>query len=120
MEPQNNDQIITRLLGEQRAPDAKEALLANDSQVLITTSRVVSIRYRVYFLIMLVLVIVFGNYILLPAWDAFQSIRGELQSTNLKVNSFATNKLKMDADKTLISKMESQQATIVSCLNDRV
>lgn len=119
MEAQNNDQLITRLLWEQKAPDAKEVLLANDSQVLITTSRVVSIRYRVYFLIVLILGLLFGNYILLPARDTFQSTRADLQTINLEISNFDTNKLKMDADKALITKMEKQQDTIVTCLNSR-
>jgi Na+-transporting NADH:ubiquinone oxidoreductase subunit NqrF len=119
-EQQNNGQLIDRLLGEQKAPDAKERLATSDeSQVLITTSRVVGIRYRVYFLIALVLVIVFGNYILLPAWDLFQTTRAQLQTITLEVDGFATKKLQMDADKELIAKMEQQQNIIVSCLNDR-
>lgn len=72
----NNEQIIERLLGEQKAPNAKETMIAGtDDQILITTSRVVGIRYRVYFLVCLVLAVIFGNYILLPARDVFQTTR---------------------------------------------
>lgn len=117
METPNNDQIISNLLQGQQAP--AETLIAQDSQVMITTSRVVSIRYRIYFLIFLVAVLLFGNYVLLPAWDTFQTTRGESQTVALQVAGFATKKLQMDADKALIAKMESQQNIIVSCLNDR-
>jgi hypothetical protein len=92
---------------------------ADENQVMITTSRVVGIRYRVYFLIALVAVIVFGNYVLLPARDAFQATRTSAQTVNLEVAGFATKKLQMEADKALIGKMEAQQDLIVSCLNDR-
>lgn len=119
METPNNEQIISRLLGEQQATTPQQTLIADENQVQITTSRVVGIRYRVYFLIALVLVIIFGNYMLLPAWDAFQTTRGELQTVNLEVAGFATKKLQMDADKTLIATMEAQQDLIVSCLNER-
>ena len=119
METPNNEQIISRLLGEQQAATPQQTLIADENQVMITTSRVVGIRYRVYFLIALVAVIVFGNYVLLPARDAFQTTRGESQTVSLEVAGFATKKLQMDSDKALIAKMEAQQNLIVSCLNDR-
>lgn len=119
METPNNEQIISRLLGEQQAATPQQTLIADENQVQITTSRVVGIRYRVYFLIALVLVIIFGNYVLLPARDTFQTTRGESQTLALQVDGFTTKKLQMDADKTLIATMEAQQNLIVSCLNDR-
>lgn len=117
METANNEQIISRLLGEQQT---KPQQVSDQNQVMITTSRVVGIRYRVYFLVLLVAVLLFGNYLLLPAWDAFQLVRAEYQSISLQVDGFATKKLQMDADKDLIAKMEAQQNIIVSCLNERV
>lgn len=119
METPNNEQIISRLLGEQQAVTPQQTLIADENQVMITTSRVVGIRYRIYFLIALVAVVVFGNYVLLPARDTFQTTRGASQTVNLEVAGFATKKLQMESDKALISKMEAQQNLIVSCLNDR-
>lgn len=117
--PQNN-QIIDRLLGEQQQqkPAAIDSL-AEDNQILITTSRVVSIRYRVYFIILLLVLIIFGSNILLPAWDDYQDKKTEAVDIETQVSSFSTRKLQADADKTLIQKIESQQANIISCLNMR-
>lgn len=119
METANNEQIISRLLGEQQAATPQQILTADDNQVMITTTRVVDIRYRVYFLIALVAVVVFGNYVLLPARDTFQATTDESQTIALQVASFATKKMQMESDKALITKMEAQQNLIVSCLNDR-
>jgi len=119
METVNNEQIINRLLGDQQATPAEQTLIANENQVMITTSRVVGIRYRVYFLIALIVFLLFGNYVLLPARDAFQTTNAQAQTINLQVASFATKQLQMDADKALIAKMEAQQNLIVSCLNSR-
>ena len=59
-ETQQNSQIIDRLLGEQQqAKSSQIDTLAEDNQVLITTSRVVSIRYRIYFVILLLVLIIF-------------------------------------------------------------
>jgi len=94
-------------------------VFAEDNQVLITTSRVVSIRYRVYFIILLLVMIVFGNNILLPAWDDYQSKKIEASDITMQVSNFETRKLQSDADKVLIKKIESQKNNIVSCLNTR-
>lgn len=117
METANNDQLINRLLGEQKV--APETIVGDKDQVLITSSRVVSIRYRVYFVILLIVFLIFGNAILLPAWDAFQATQDQLQTVTAQVNWFTAKKVQLDTDKKLIAQMESQQNAIVSCLNDR-
>lgn len=117
---QQNSQIIDRLLGEQQQKKSSEIdTLAEDSQVLITTSRVVSIRYRIYFVVLLLVLMIFGNNILLPARDDYQSTKIEVSDINMQITSFETKKLQADADKALIQKVENQQDTIISCLNTR-
>jgi hypothetical protein len=117
-ETQQNSQIIDRLLGEQQQIKSPEVdSLAEDNQVLITTSRVVSIRYRIYFVILVLILVIFGKNILLPAWDNFQETKAELSNINLEISSFETRKLQSEADQKLIEKIENQQANIISCLN---
>ena len=117
---QQNSQIIDRLLGEQLQYKSVEVdPLAEDNQVLITTSRVVSIRYRIYFILLLLALVIFGNAILLPAWDNFQATQTQVSDINLQISSFQTKKLQSDADQALIAKIENQQSDIISCLNTR-
>jgi len=117
---QQNSQIIDRLLGEQQQKKSVEIdKFAEDSQVLITTSRVVSIRYRIYFIVLLLVLVIFGNNILLPTWDKFQTTQTEVSDINLQISSFETRKLQSNADQKLIQKIEDQQSNIISCLNTR-
>lgn len=117
---QQNSQIIDRLLGEQQQKKSVEIdKFAEDNQVLITTSRVVSIRYRIYFIVLLLVLVIFGNNILLPARDKYQSIQTEVSDINLQISSFETRKLQSDADQKLITKIETQQSNIIACLNTR-
>lgn len=117
--PQNN-QIIDRLLGEQQQKRPTEVdTLADNSQVLITTSRVVSIRYRVYFIVLLLVLVIFGNNILLPARDNYQASKTEVSDINFQISTFETRRLQAEADKKLIDKIETQQSNIISCLNSR-
>lgn len=117
---QQNSQIIDRLLGEQQQTKSVEIdKFAEDNQVLITTSRVVSIRYRIYFIVLLLVLIIFGNNILLPTRSTYQSTQTEVSNINLQISSFQTRKLQSDADQKLIQKIEDQQSNIISCLNTR-
>ncbi len=114
-----NNEILDRLLVEQTQSPRGEATLAQDDQVLITTSRVVNIRYRLYFLILLVVGFLFTYYIVLPAWNSFVSVQAEYSTLATQVVSFASKKKAMDTDKALIEKMENQSSLIVSCLNTK-
>lgn len=117
-ETQQNSQIIDRLLGEQQQTKSTEIdTLAEENQVLITTSRVVSIRYRIYFIVLLLVLVIFGNNILLPAWDNFQATKTEVSDINLQISTFETKRLQSEADQKLIQKIEDQQSNIISCLN---
>jgi hypothetical protein len=115
----NNEQIIDRLLWEQHQSEPKD-ILSPDKQLLITSSRVVGIRFRIYMLLMLILIVIFGSYFVFPAWDVLQGVFAELQTVNLQIEGFQTKKLQMDADKALIAKIESGSDAIISCLNERV
>ncbi|MEI6773918.1 MAG: hypothetical protein WCL18_03785 [bacterium] len=117
---QQNSQIIDRLLGEQQQKKSETIdVFAENNQVLITTSRVVSIRYRIYFIVLLLILVLFGNNILLSAWDDYQSTQTKISNIDLEISNFTTKKLQSDADQKLIQKIEEQQANIISCLNTR-
>ncbi|MCX6825262.1 MAG: hypothetical protein NTY80_03465 [candidate division SR1 bacterium] len=118
-ETQQNSKIIDRLLGEQQQNPAEVDVLAEDNQVLITTSRVIGIRYRIYFIVLLLVLVLLGNNVVLPAWDTFQSTQMAVSDINLQISSFQTKKLQSDADQKLITKIENQASDIVSCLNTR-
>lgn len=117
---QQDSRIIDRLLGEQQQTKSADIdKFAEDDQVLITTSRVVSIRYRIYFIALLLVLVLFGNNVLLSAWDNYQSTKVEVSDIDLQIANFQTKKLQSDADKALIQKIEEQQTNIISCLNTR-
>lgn len=119
-ETQQNSQIIDRLLWEQQQTKASPVdTSAENSQVLITTSRVVSIRYRIYFIVLLLVLVVFVTNVLLPAWDDYQDTKTDVRSIDMQIASFETKKLQSEADHALIKKIDAQQSNIISCLNTR-
>ncbi len=119
-ETQQNSPLIERLLGEQQQKKPSQIdPFAESNQVLITTYRVVNIRYRIYFIILILVLIVFGNNILLPSWDTYQNLQTQVDAVDIQIADFDIKKLKAETDKQLIQKIETQQADIVSCLNTR-
>ncbi|MEI7557421.1 MAG: hypothetical protein WCJ45_00780 [bacterium] len=112
--------LINRLLDEQQQKPSDLDIFAEKNQVLITTNRVVGIRYRVYFILLLIVVIIVGNNLVLPARDGVHATQDKLSNIDVEVANFETKKAKADADLQLITTIESQQSTIISCLNDRI
>ncbi len=118
MQEQNN-QIIDRLLDEQQRTPSSAEVGADQDQVLITTSRVISIRYRIYFILLLLVAVVFINMVWLPAWDTYQNTQTQLANANLEISQFETKKAQSESDKALIAKIGAQENNIISCLNSR-
>ncbi len=117
---QQNSPLIERLLEEQQQKKSSNLdKFAESNQVLITTYRVVNIRYRIYFIMLLLVLALFGNNILLSARDTYQSLQTQIQDIDLKISAFDAKKLQADADQQFIQKVEAQQDTIISCLNTR-
>jgi len=118
MEEQNN-KIIDRILDEQNQ-DNWEKLLADNDQILITSARVASIRYRVYVIILLIAIVIFANNFLFKMWDRYQNVKSDLWNTNLQVADFTNKKMQFDANKELIKKIDNQENAIISCLNSKL
>lgn len=112
--PQNND-IMARLLSESwtSIPASDES----QEQTSIASARVLSTRYKVYFLMVLVWVYVFLQYIFFPALDKQQLHQGELQNIVSQLQSFEAKRLKYMQDATFIQKAQEQQDALLACIN---
>lgn len=124
MEAQNNA-IINRLMGAhaqdaQQDPQATPAqnMISNDSEVLITSNRVVSIRYKIYFLVIL-LVGIFAvyNYVL-PSYNQWNNLKLKLIEIEGQTSIFETRKNKFEMDKNLIKQMQDQESLIIKYFNE--
>jgi len=116
MEQQNNliDQIISNQSAEKNEANITQE---NEGQVLITTARVVSIRYKIYVLLLLVLVGFFAYDYVQPAYYDYLDTNTKLSNITMEINNFPNKKLKFEADKKLVTTITQQQNQIISCLN---
>ena len=85
MEQQNNE-LIDQLISNQNAQgaNAPSVVQDNDGQVLITTSRVVNIRYKIYVIILLVIIFFLGYEYIQPAYDNYLTTNTELTEDLIK------------------------------------
>lgn len=109
---QNND-IMARLLAESWTSIPN----ADTDQTSIASARVLSTRYKVYFLVVIVLIYIFLQYIFFPALDKQQLHQGELQNIVSQLQSFEAKRLKYLQDASFIQKAQEQQDALLACIN---
>jgi len=114
-----NNQILDKLIWDQE----NESWLSNnvptwkDDEVLITTSRVVWVRYKFYTVILLLLIsILWYNYIL-PAYQKYQTKQIELSNMELKIMSFEDKKTRYESNMWLVDKIKQVEPQVVTCVN---
>lgn len=118
--PLNNNEIINRLLENQKETDLDQDLNHETEQDLdvINKSRVVSLKYKLYlFLVVVWLYISVFNFVL-PAWDKLGDTKISLKTLQTKIAEFDTRKKALEKDRDFINNIESNKEIIVSCLNE--
>jgi hypothetical protein len=116
--PQNND-IMARLLNES-GTSIPENTPVNDSETTsIAAARVLSTRYKVYLLVMLVLLYVVVQYVFFPTLDKQQAQQSQLQNIVTQLQSFEAKRLQYVADAALMQSIENQQEILLNCINNQ-
>ncbi len=115
-----NNEVLEKLIGNAWwSADVKLGAVptGTDDEVLITTSRVVGVRYKVYAVILvLLLFIIWYNYVL-PSFDKYQSERIELSNMELQILDFENKQTQYEANKWLVDKIQQVEWQVVSCVN---
>ncbi len=123
MTTQNKD-IVKRLVWThnedvQQAPDAStaEKLINKTDDVLITSHRVVTIRYKIYVLIIILLGAIIGSNYIIPSYQKHNRLKLNLIDIESQTSIFEARKNKFNMDSALIRKIKEQEKIIVSYLN---
>ncbi len=114
-----NNEILEKLIWDNKEnnSNSNKVPTGSDDEVLITTSRVVWVRYKIYTIIILVLLfIIWYNYIL-PSWDQNQSESVELTNIELQMLNFENKKNQYDSNKWLVDKIKQVESQAVDCVN---
>jgi len=117
MEQQNSNLIDQIISNQSTAKNDANITQENEGQVLITTARVVSIRYKIYVLALLALVGYFAYSYVQPAYYDYLDTNTKLANVTMEINNFPNKKMRYEADRKLVTTITQQQNQIISCLN---
>jgi len=90
----------------------------SDDELLITVSRVVWVRYRLYIVVVLFLIFVIGYMYVLPSYDQNEAEKSKLTNLELQILQFENKKNKYELNKWLVDKTKQLDAQTISCVND--
>lgn len=111
---ENND-IISRLLADSEWE--KIVNIKTEENEVISTARVVSIKYKVYAVILMLFFVIFLMNFVLPALDKLSASRLNYQQKTIQIASSDNNKIQYEKDKSLIEMIASNESQVVACLN---
>lgn len=110
---QQNQDLIQKLMEQQNEQqDQKE-----DEQISISTARVSSIKYRLYVLVFLALIIVGVVDYILPSREKTLWLKVIIADKQQQITNFLDKKSQYEKDKDLISLIETNESKIISCVN---
>jgi hypothetical protein len=112
---ETNPEIINKLMEENKIENETE-----EEQISISTARVSSIKYRLYVLVFLTLLILGVFDYILPTKDKIISLQNNIKNQEQQIDQFIAKKNQYEKDKDLISLIENKEKQIISCVNQRV
>jgi len=89
-----------------------------DDEVLITTERVVSIRYKVYLLWIILLIIVWFSGFLMPLKDQIQLEKSNYENIELQKDALDKRYAQYNANRDLVDSILEMDSQIVACVNE--
>ena len=81
--------------------------------------RIISIRYRLYSIILIILIIVWIFNYILPKQESYQNSKQALQTIRTETDSFADKQKQLQIDIDLSQKIENWEEKILACINDQ-
>jgi len=112
-----DDNVMSNLLNENSGMEWNTSNMADFSSA---SARVLSIRYKVYVLFILLMVYVFIQYLFFPALDNYQNKSLQLQNRIAEINNFESERLRLLSDVLFIDKLDEQESLIIDCFNREV
>jgi len=116
--PQSND-IMARLLNESGTSIPENTPVHDSETTSIAAARVLSTRYKVYLLVMLVLLYIIVQYVFFPTLDKQQAEQSQLQNVVTQLQSFESKRLQYVSDAALMENIETQQEILLNCINNQ-
>lgn len=117
----NNEQILNNLIGNNnsQSPQRPNAVPTwTDDEVLITTARVVSIRYKIYVVLVAVLIFVIFQWWMLNVFDKIKSKKADIEDLKVQIAAIEAKEQEYRENRALVDQIAELEPIIISCVND--
>lgn len=121
-----NNEILSRLMADgqptsstptETAPVAAKPV---DSDLSLSTARVVAVRYKVFSMVLLLVSALLLLYAILPSWDALSVVRGQLSAQKQTIQEFTAKKKIYEDNVAFINLIQKSESAISDCVNQRI
>lgn len=117
----NNENVLNNLMGNSssQTPQSPNAVPTwSEDEVLITAARVVSIRYKVYIAIIILLIVIVSCSFITPLIDNIKAKNQEMDDIQLKIEEMEAKELEYQRNRELVDQISELDPIIVSCVNE--
>lgn len=116
---QQNQEIINNLLEQQKTSTYAKQLALDKDEAQMSVTRVVTAKYKVYVIFLLILGVILGTQYLPKAWDTYTKIQG---TVDFKMQERSSLKMELDQvakDQKQLLSIQKNKDLIVHCVNNR-
>ncbi len=93
--------------------------IEDQEEVQVWEIRIISIRYRLYSIILIILIIIWIFNYILPKQEIYQSSKNVLEWLRTEVNSYSIKQKELQIDIDLSQKIENWEEKILACINNK-
>lgn len=119
MMPEQNQQLINNLLEQQKTSAYAQQLSVDVSDNQLAITRVVTAKYKVYVIILLILWVLLGTKYLPNAYAYYQSVQATYQSKQTELQSLKGKIEQLTQDRLQLLNLNKYADQIVVCVNEK-
>ncbi len=115
--PEQNQQLINSLLEQQKSSAYAKQLAVEPEENQLTITRVVTAKYKVYVIILLILGVILGTKYLPEGFAHFQSVQEQYQAKSSQLDEMKHKVDQLSKDKLQLINLKKYETQILACVN---
>lgn len=117
--PEQNQQLINSLLEQQKTSNHSQNIAVESEENQLTITRVVTAKYKVYVIILLILGVILGMKYLPEGFQHFQSVQEYYQKKQTQLQEIKEKVDQLGQDKFQLLNLKNYEQQILTCVNEQ-
>lgn len=117
--PEQNQQLINSLLEQQKTSNHSQNIVVESEENQLTITRVVTAKYKVYVIILLILGVILGMKYLPEGFQHFQSVQEYYQKKQTQLQEIKEKVDQLGQDKFQLLNLKKYEQQILACVNEQ-